>query len=96
MDESPKQLIKETRIAISMKPGRPAREDFEYERCGVTNIFLASEPLVGKRFIEITERKTKTDWAYFIRKIADEWYSNASKIILVMDNLTTHKVGALY
>lgn len=96
MDESPKQLIRETRTAIPMKPGQPAREDYEYERCGVINVFLASEPLIGKRFIEITERKTKADWANFIRKIADEWYKEAGKIILVMDNLSTHKPGALY
>lgn len=96
MDESPKQLIRETRTAIPMKPGQPLREDYEYERCGVINVFLASEPLMGKRFIEITERKTKLDWANFIRKIADEWYKDASKIILVMDNLATHKSGALY
>lgn len=96
MDESPKQLIREIRTAIPMKPGQPFREDYEYERCGVINVFLASEPLVGKRFIEITERKTKMDWANFIRKIADEWYKEADKIILVMDNLSTHKPGALY
>jgi hypothetical protein len=96
MDESPKQLIRETRIAIPMKPGQPVREDCEYERCGVINVFLASEPLMGKRFIEITERRTKADWANFIRKIANEWYKEADKIILVMDNLSTHKPGALY
>lgn len=96
MDESPKQLIKETRMPVSMKPGQEARVDFEYERCGVVNIFLASEPLKGKRYVEITERKTKVDWAEFIKKIADEWYKDAEKIILVMDNLATHKASALY
>jgi len=96
MDESPKQLIKETRMAIAMKPGFEAREDFEYERCGVANIFLVSEPLKGKRYVEVTERKTKADWAKFIQKIADEWYKHATKIILVMDNLATHKAAALY
>ena len=96
MDESPKQLIKEIRSALPIKSGRPVCEDFEYERCGVVNVFLASEPLAGKRFIDVTHRKTKTDWAYFIRRIADEWYRDASKIILVMDNLITHKAGALY
>ena len=96
MDESVKQLIKETRITIPMKPGFEAREDYEYERCGVANIFLASEPLKGKRFVEITERKTKTDWAKFIKKIADEWYKDSQKITLVMDNLPTHKAAALY
>ncbi len=96
MDESPKQLIGETRTAIPMQPGREAREDFECQRCGVANIFLASEPLKGKRYVEVTERKTKTDWARFIRQIADEWYKDARKITLVMDNLGTHKPGALY
>lgn len=96
MDESPKQLIKETRLPIPMKPGQEARIDFEYERCGVANIFLASEPLGGKRFVEVTERKTKIDWAMFIKQIADNWYSSAKKITLVMDNLGTHKPAALY
>lgn len=96
MDESPKQLIKETRIPVAMKPGQEARIDFEYERCGVANIFIASEPLKGKRYVEVTERKTKIDWAEFVKKIADEWYQTAKKIILVMDNLSTHKPSALY
>jgi transposase len=96
MDESPKQLIKETRVPVAMKPGQEARVDFEYERCGVVNIFLASEPLKGKRYVDVTERKTKVDWAEFIKKIADEWYKDAQKIILVMDNLATHKASALY
>lgn len=96
MDESPKQLIKETRVPVVMKPGQEARVDFEYERCGVVNIFLASEPLKGKRYVDVTERKTKVDWAEFIKKIADEWYKDAQKIILVMDNLATHKASALY
>jgi transposase len=96
MDESPKQLIKETRIPEVMKPGVPAKQDFEYERCGVVNIFLASEPLKGKRYVEVTERKTKADWAKFIKQIADERYKDAKKITLVMDNLATHKAAALY
>jgi hypothetical protein len=96
MDESPKQMIKETRLPIEMKPGHDKKEDFEYERCGVANIFLASEPLTGKRYVEVTERKTKKDWANFIRQIADDWYKDALKITLVMDNLSTHKPAALY
>ena len=96
MDESPKQLIRETRSSISMKPGQDRKEDFEYERCGVVNIFLASEPLQGKRYVEVTERKTKNDWAKFIRDIADVWYPNAEKITLVMDNLATHTAAAFY
>lgn len=96
MGESPKQSIKQTRSTIAMKQGFEAREDYEYERCGVANIFIASEPLKGKRHVEVTERKTKTDWAKFIKRIADEWYKGAEKIILVMDNLATHTAGALY
>jgi len=96
MDESPKQLIKETRIPIPMRPGSDARVDFEYERCGVANIFMASEPLIGKRYVSIKERRTKIDWALFIKEIADKWYKNAKKIILIMDNLATHKAAALY
>jgi hypothetical protein len=96
MDESPKQLIKETRIPIERKPGSDAKEDFEYERCGVTNIFMVKEPLAGKRVVKVTERKTKKDWALLIKEIADEHYPKAKKIRMVMDNLSTHKASALY
>lgn len=96
MDESPKQLIKETRIPIACKPGSDGKVDFEYERCGVANIFMANEPLSGKRYVKVTEKKTKTDWATFIKEIADEHYPTAEKIRLVMDNLGTHKPAALY
>lgn len=96
MDESPRQMIRETRTPIAIWPGYAAKEDFEYERCGVVNIFLASEPLTGKRYVEVTKRKTKADWAKFIKQIADNWYQSAPKIVLVMDNLATHKPAALY
>ena len=95
MDESPKQLIKETRQAIRVRPGSLAKFDHEYERCGICNIFLASEPLAGKRIVKTTERRTKRQWANFIEAIAKE-YKNADKITLVMDNLNTHKPGSLY
>jgi transposase len=95
MDESPKQLIKETKQPINARPGSLSKYDYEYERCGTCNIFLASQPLAGKRLIKITERKTKKDWASFIEDIANE-YHYAEKIILVMDNLNTHKPGSLY
>lgn len=96
MDESPKQLIKETRMPIEMKPGKDKKEDYEYERCGVSNIFLANEPLSGKRFVKVTAFKKKTDWAQFIKEIADIHYPDAKKIKLVMDNYGTHKAAALY
>lgn len=95
MDESPRQLIRNTRLPLSIKPGRGEREDYEYERCGVCNIFMAVEPLAGKRLVSVTERKTKTDWAKFLKEIADN-YAYAEKIILVMDNLNTHTPGSLY
>lgn len=96
MDESPKQLIKETKVPIAIKPGCDAKEDYEYERCGVANIFMANEPLAGKRYVKVTERKTKKDWAAFVKEIADDHYPLAAKIRLVMDNLATHKAAALY
>jgi len=95
MDESPKQLIGETKCPIPASPGQPARHDYEYNRCGVCNIFLACEPLAGKRMVKITERKTKQDWAAFLDEIAFQ-YRNAEKITLVMDNLNTHEPGSFY
>ena len=95
-DESPKQLIKQTKVPIPIKPGREKRIDFEYERCGVCNIFMANEPLKGRRYVEVRQSKTKKDWAYFIKTLADNQYPNVKKIILVMDNLNTHSPSALY
>jgi hypothetical protein len=95
MDESPKQLIAETKSCIPASPGRAARYDYEYRRYGVCNIFLASEPLAGKRIVRVTERKTKRDWARFLEEIAGQ-YERAERITLVMDNLNTHEPGSLY
>lgn len=95
MDESPKQLIGEVRPPVPPSPGQPAKQDYEYRRVGVCNIFLACEPLAGKRLVTITERKTKRDWAVFLEQIAGH-YCNADRITLVMDNLNTHEPGALY
>lgn len=96
MDESPKQLIKEARPSTLMKPGKEARIDYEYIRCGVCNIFMANEPLKGKRYVEVTELKTRKEWALFTKQISDEWYPKAKKITLVMDNFKTHSAGSLY
>jgi len=95
MDESPKQLIGETKTPIKATPGQEEKYDYEYVRNGVCNIFMSNEPLAGKRYVKITERKTRVDWALFIKEIADS-YLNAEKITLVMDNYETHKPGALY
>lgn len=95
MDESPRQLIKETRIPIEMKTGREKMIDYEYQRCGTCNIFMACEPLAGKRYVKITETKTKKDWAVFIKEVSD-LYPSANKITLVMDNYCTHKPSSFY
>ena len=95
MDESPRQLIAETKVPISASPGQPARDDYEYKRCGVCNIFLAFEPLAGGRMVKVTERRTKQDWACFLEDISKQ-YQEAEKITLVMDNLNTHEPGSLY
>ena len=95
MDESPKQLIGETKTPIAVKPGSEERYDYEYVRNGVCNIFMCNEPLAGKRFVKVTERKTKQDWAVFMEEIVNQ-YIDAEKITLIMDNLETHKPGSFY
>jgi hypothetical protein len=95
MDESPRQLIDEVKVPIPASPGQPARYDYEYKRCGTCNILMANEPLAGKRMVEVTESKTKVDWALFVEKIASH-YKEAEKITLVMDNLNTHTPGSFY
>jgi hypothetical protein len=95
MDETPKQLIGETRVPIPQSPGYPAKHDYEYKRNGVCNIFMASEPLRGMRYTKVTEYKKKGDWAEFIESIANN-YRDADRITLVMDNLGTHTIGAFY
>ncbi len=96
MDETSKQLIKEVREPLSMKPGSAAKYDVEYERNGVCNIFMAFEPLQGKRFIDIRRHRKKEDWALFIKSLVDDHYPDARKIVLVMDNLNTHSPASLY
>ena len=95
MDETPRQLISETREPVPAAPGRPAREDYEYRRRGSCNVFMATEPLAGRRMTKVTARRTKTDWAHFLNDIAER-HPGAKRITLVMDNLNTHRPGALY
>ena len=71
MDETPRQLISETRDPVPAAPGRPAREDYEYRRCGTCNVFMATEPLAGRRMTKVTARRTKIDWAHFLNDIAE-------------------------
>ena len=96
MDESNKQLIGEVTKPIVAAPGHPHLMDDEYVRKGVANIFIEVEPLAGKRHVEITERRTMIDWAHFTKGMLDERYPDASKVILVMDNLNTHSIASLY
>ena len=96
MDETSTQLLAETRISVPAAPGHPARVDYEYERRGVANLFLWVEPLGGRRHVAVTERRTKVDWAHFIRDLVDGQYPDAERVVLVLDNLNTHVGAALY
>ncbi len=96
MDEMPKQLLREARAPLPAKPGAAERVDYEYERAGVVNVFLFCEPLQGQRWVDVTERRTKVDWAEQIRELVDVRYPEAERIVLVLDNLNTHTPAALY
>lgn len=96
LDETSKQLTKEVRTPLPVEPGRPARVDSEYERNGTANLFMMFEPLRGWRHVEVTERRTKIDFAHVIRDLVDVHYPKADVIVLVMDNLNTHHVSSLY
>jgi hypothetical protein len=96
VDEGGKQLIGDVREPLPVRPGAPAKQDHEYARGGMANLFMAFEPLAGRRHVEATERKTAEDFARFLRRLSDEWYPHAEKIVLVCDNLNTHTPAALY
>ena len=95
-DEASKQLIADPREPIKMKPGRPARVDYEYERKGTANLFMFFAPLEGWRHVKVTERRTAIDYAHALKELADRHFAKARKIILVQDNLNTHKPASLY
>lgn len=96
MDEASKQLVAEVRKSLPLKPGSMPRYDSEYQRNGTANIFIACEPLMGKRFTKVTERRTKVDWAHFIKELLDGPYAHVPRICLLMDNLNTHHKSSLY
>jgi DDE superfamily endonuclease len=96
LDECSKQLIGEVRAPLPPKPGQVAKYDSEYERRGTANVFMAVEPLAGKRTVRVTDRRTRVDWAQFIRLLLLTMYPHAAKVILVMDNLNTHGIASLY
>ena len=96
MDECSKQLIAEVRDPLPPRPGTVAKYDSEYERRGTANIFMAVEPLVGKRTVQVTDQRKRTDWALFIRHMLLAVYAKAVAVVLVMDNLNTHGIASLY
>jgi hypothetical protein len=96
MDESNKQLIAEVREPLPPKPGAVAKQDCEYQRRGTANIFMAVEPLAGKRTVQVTDQRTRIDWARFIQYLLVTVYPEVAVLVLVMDNLNTHTIGSLY
>jgi hypothetical protein len=96
LDETSKQLIGEVAAPVPTAPGQVAHYDYEYVRRGVANLFMVFEPLAGQRDVEVTERRTKKDYAQCLRKLADQKYPQAQKIVLVQDNLNTHSPASLY
>jgi hypothetical protein len=96
LDEASKQLVDDVTPPLPMEPGQPARQDCEYERCGTANLFMVFEPLAGQRHVKVTDQRTNADLAVVLRELADVTYADAEKIVLVMDNLNTHKLAVLY
>jgi hypothetical protein len=96
LDETSKQLLADAQPAEPVRPGHPARIDYEYRRLGTANVFLACEPLRGWRQTWVTDRRTKRDWAGVIQELVEVHYPTAERIVLVLDNLNTHTPGSLY
>ena len=96
LDETSKQLVKETRQPRPARPGMTRTYDYEYQRNGVSNLFMLFAPLEGWRRVAVTERRTKADWAQVVRQLVDEDYPDKERIVLVMDNLNTHHPASLY
>jgi hypothetical protein len=96
VDETSKQLIAETRVPIEAKPGRAIRYDYEYRRNGTANLFMMFAPLEGWRHVKVTDRHTALDYAQVLKELSDTHFPNAKKIVLVQDNLNTHKPASLY
>ena len=96
MDETSKQQVKETRVPRPAAPGAVSAYDYEYERNGVSSLFMLFAPLDGWRRVEVRERRTRVDWARVIKRLVDEDYGDRDRIVLVMDNLNTHRLSSLY
>jgi DDE superfamily endonuclease len=96
MDEMPKQLLAQTRDLIPCQAGQAAKEDYEYKRKGVADLFMVFEPLQGKRYVEVTEKRRRIEWVAVMKQVADVFYPQAEKIVVVLDNLNTHTPSAFY
>jgi hypothetical protein len=96
LDEASKQLVGEAREPVPAGPGQPERFDYEYTREGVANLFMLSEPLLGWRAVRVTERRTAKDFAAVVQWLVEEVHDRAEKVVLVLDNLNTHKIASLY
>src|SRR5205085_10574815 len=96
LDEASKQLIAETRVPIAAKPGQPARQDYEYRRNGTANLFMMFAPLEGWRHVKVTDRHTAVDYAHVLKELSETHFPGSAKIVLVQDNLNTHKPASLY
>jgi hypothetical protein len=96
VDEGGKQLIGDVREPLPARPSSPAKRDYEYERAGMASLFMAVESLGGRRHVEVTEKKTAVDFARLLKRVSDEWYPDAGKVVLVCDNLNTHTPACLY
>jgi len=96
MDEMPKQLLADTREPIACQPGVPARQDYEYKRNGVEDLFMLFEPLQGKRYVEVKDQRRRIEWACVMKLVSDELYPGAEKIVVVLDNLNTHTPASFY
>ena len=96
LDETSKQLIAETRVPIAAKPGQPGRHDYEYRRNGTANLFMMFAPLEGWRRVKVTNRHTALDYAQVLKELSDTHFPGSEKIVLVQDNLNTHKPASLY
>jgi len=96
MDETSKQMLADTREPIPAKSGSSEKYDYEYKREGVSNLFMFFEPLMGKRHIKVTERRTRIDWAVAMKELSDVYYPDAEVIVVVMDNLNTHSAASFY
>lgn len=96
LDETSKQLTAETRVPIAAKPGQPGRHDYEYRRNGTANLFMMFAPLEGWRHLKVTDRHTARDYAQVLKELSDTHFPGSAKIVLVQDNLNTHKPASLY